>query len=151
MLALRVAQAGGDRASQPAPLDPAAVSLNEDAARMDAGLTPLYDIPRLDKIKIDGKGDDWGNRGFRVNILANTSGKVQPSTDIDASFRLGWNDRGLLVLVAVKDRKPPAVATFFHVEIGKERESGRTESFGRSLQYRSSIVRALRFNRKGLA
>ena len=106
MLALRVARAGdGTRDAKPTP-DLVSVRLNEEAARLDAGLSPLYDIPRLDRITIDGKGDDWGDRGFRVNVLANSTNKVQPSSDIDASFRLGWNDRGLLVLVTVHDDIP---------------------------------------------
>ena len=69
----------------------------------DPSLPPLYDIPKLDKISIDGSPADWGSRGFRVNVLANASGKVQPKSDIDANLRLGWNDGGLLALVTVSD------------------------------------------------
>src|SRR5438045_1129366 len=69
---------------------PAAVGLTPAAD--DPSLAPLYDVPRLEKIKIDGDGADWGDDGLKVNVLANTSGKVQPRSDIDASLRLGWND-----------------------------------------------------------
>src|SRR5947209_3737773 len=64
----------------------------------DPALPPLYDVPKLDKIKLDGSGRSWGERGLRVNLLANAGGKIQPSSDIDASVRLGWDDHGLLVL-----------------------------------------------------
>lgn len=66
-------------------------------------LAPIYDIPRLDKISIDGSPADWGTHGLHVNLLANTSNKVQPKRDIDATLRLGWNERGLLALVNVTD------------------------------------------------
>jgi predicted esterase len=72
----------------------------------DPSLPPLYDIPKLDKITIDGSPADWKDHGLRVDVLANASGKVQPRSDIDASLRLGWNDRGLLALVTVMDDIP---------------------------------------------
>ena len=72
----------------------------------DPALPPLYDVPRLDRINVDGSGTSWGDRGMRVHQLANTSGKVQPENDIDADFRLGWNETGLLVLVTVHDDIP---------------------------------------------
>ena len=75
-------------------------------ASNDPSLPPLYDIPRLDKINIDGSPSDWAERGFRVNVLANASGRIQPKSDIDATLRLGWNDRGLLALVTVLDDIP---------------------------------------------
>ncbi|MDD5261946.1 MAG: serine hydrolase [Methylacidiphilales bacterium] len=61
--------------------------------------TPIFDIPRLDNISIDGKADDWGDRGFRVELLGNANGRVKPAFDFDALFRLGWDERGLLLLV----------------------------------------------------
>lgn len=69
----------------------------------NAALAPLYDIPKLDKISIDGSPTDWGTHGLHVNLLSNSSGKVQPKSDIDATMRLGWNDRGLLALITVTD------------------------------------------------
>jgi len=65
--------------------------------------TPVFDVPKLDNITIDGKADDWGERGFRVDILADAFGKVPPAKDFTAKFRLGWNENGLLVLVTVTD------------------------------------------------
>jgi pimeloyl-ACP methyl ester carboxylesterase len=69
----------------------------------DPSQSPIYDVPRLDDIKIDGNPADWGDRGLAVNALANTSGKIQPKSDIDVSLRLAWNDRGLVALVTVHD------------------------------------------------
>ncbi|MFH0878722.1 MAG: hypothetical protein V2A34_03330, partial [Lentisphaerota bacterium] len=64
---------------------------------------PTYDIPRLDTIQIDGSSADWEGQGFQVNILADEKGRMVPSEDLSASFRLGWNDQGVLVLVKVHD------------------------------------------------
>ncbi|HUU20934.1 MAG TPA: sugar-binding protein, partial [Phycisphaerae bacterium] len=66
---------------------------------------PVYDIPRMDKVAIDGKTDDWADKGFRIDLLAPLTGPMKPAADLDARIRLGWNDRGLLVLAAVQDDK----------------------------------------------
>jgi CubicO group peptidase (beta-lactamase class C family) len=62
-----------------------------------------YDVPRLMGIIVDGDSTDWRERGFRVEILPDAGGKVQPKASLDPSFRLGWDERGLLVLVTVRD------------------------------------------------
>jgi len=61
-----------------------------------------YDVPRLPGIVIDGNSDDWGERGFRGGILVPSQGALKPPSDHDAGFRLGWDERGLLVLVEVR-------------------------------------------------
>jgi len=71
---------------------------------------PIHDIPKLDKIVLDGKADDWGDRGFRVDLVADRKGQVRPLDEFDAKFRLGWNDEGLLVLVTVKAKAPVEAA-----------------------------------------
>lgn len=63
----------------------------------------VFDIPRLDGIIIDGNAADWGDRGMRVDLLADAAGKVKRTEDFDAAFRLGWNDHGLLILLTVHD------------------------------------------------
>ncbi|MGD1000451.1 MAG: prolyl oligopeptidase family serine peptidase [Candidatus Brocadiia bacterium] len=64
---------------------------------------PLFDIPRMDNITIDGDAMDWGDGGFRVDVLAAADGAVAPEDRFNARMRLGWNDEGLLVLVQVRD------------------------------------------------
>ncbi len=64
---------------------------------------PVFDIPRLDNIKIDGDDGDWGERGFHVDILTDKDGQVRTPEDFDPIARLAWDARGLLVLVEVRD------------------------------------------------
>ncbi|KAH0533484.1 hypothetical protein FGG08_007716, partial [Glutinoglossum americanum] len=52
----------------------------------------VFDVPRVDKLIIDGKAEDWGDRGFRVLMMGNDKGEVKASADLDASFRLGWDE-----------------------------------------------------------
>ena len=68
--------------------------------------SPVFDIPKLADMKIDGKADDWGDKGFRVDGLCDVAGRARPPADFDVAFRLGWNDAGLLVLVTVTDDIP---------------------------------------------
>ncbi len=68
-----------------------------------AGPAPRHDVPAVEGIVVDGKGDDWGDRGFRVGLLGDEQGNLKPASDLDVSFRLGWDKRGLLVLVNVTD------------------------------------------------
>ena len=62
----------------------------------------VFDVPRVEAITIDGKADDWGDRGFRVEVL-HADGTRPPTSDFDATARLGWDEKGLLVLVNVSD------------------------------------------------
>jgi len=66
---------------------------------------PVYDIPKIDGVSIDGNGADWGESGFRVNALASETGQVRDPQDLDAKFRLGWDEQGLLVWVTVRDNQ----------------------------------------------
>jgi hypothetical protein len=64
---------------------------------------PVFDVPRLEKIVIDGKADDWKDAGFRVDVLVPLHGRPKPVSDLDARARLGWNAKGLLLLLEVRD------------------------------------------------
>jgi len=64
---------------------------------------PVYDIPLMKNVVIDGKADDWDENGLRVDLLAPMEGEVRPATDHAARFRLAWNEKGLLLLAVVED------------------------------------------------
>lgn len=63
----------------------------------------VYDIPRLNDIMVDGKAQDWGHNGFRIDLLTPVRQKLKPAGDHDVRARLAWNARGLLVLASVAD------------------------------------------------
>jgi len=64
---------------------------------------PAFDVPRLAEVVIDGRAADWGEAGFRVETMTGPYGGVRPPGDADGRFRLAWDDRGLLVLLHVRD------------------------------------------------
>lgn len=64
---------------------------------------PVYDIPRLEGIVIDGRTDDWGDSGFRVDLLLPVGSDLKAAGDLDARARFAWDDQGLLVLMFVTD------------------------------------------------
>ena len=68
-----------------------------------ADAPPIYDVPRMDSVRIDGKADDWGDGGLRVDLLMPVRGDLKVADDHDAAIRLGWNRAGLLLLVTVRD------------------------------------------------
>lgn len=65
----------------------------------------VYNIPRIEGITIDGKPEDWGENGFRHEAFSATADPLLPNADFDARFRLAWDNRGLLMLLAVRDDK----------------------------------------------
>lgn len=77
------------------------LALTGQAAR--AQTSPLYDVPLLEDITLDGKTDDWGERGLRLDVLAPVNGGLRAASDFSATARLGWDKRGLLVRVRVRD------------------------------------------------
>jgi len=64
---------------------------------------PTYDIPRVADITIDGDPADWGDRGFRVEVLTPGEPPYDAVDDHHARFRLAWDAGGLLVLMHVYD------------------------------------------------
>lgn len=79
-------------------------------------------IPRLQNIVIDGDAGDWAEEGFRVEVMADEFGAVMPKEDFDPRFRLGWDARGLLVLIQVQDETaapcPTKAIDFYSVRRG---------------------------------
>src|SRR5262245_21745748 len=64
---------------------------------------PVFDTTHLSGITVDGKQDDWKDQGFQVNALAPVNGGLKEARDQDDRFRLGWDEKGLLVLAIVQD------------------------------------------------
>ncbi|HOE65698.1 MAG TPA: serine hydrolase [Candidatus Hydrogenedentes bacterium] len=65
--------------------------------------SPVFDIPYVGKMEVDGLGDHWGGKGFNVNVMVGKTGNYQTPGNFDPRFRLGWNEEGLLVFVTVVD------------------------------------------------
>lgn len=62
-----------------------------------------FDIPQLNDMVIDGRADDWGDAGFRVEVLYPKRGKMVPAADFAPKARFAWDAEGLLVLMRVQD------------------------------------------------
>ncbi len=73
-----------------------------DAAWNYVSPYPAYDVPRLD-VAIDGNGDDWGEKGLVVHALATRNAKMWAPDNFDQTLRIGWTDKGLAILVRVRD------------------------------------------------
>ncbi|MCL3781003.1 hypothetical protein EMN47_11470 [Prolixibacteraceae bacterium JC049] len=75
-------------------------------------IVPVYaqqnrcvDIPQLKNIQIDSDSRDWPDDAFQVQLLANPDGQFKHPDDFDVKVKLGWDKKGLLVLVTVQDDK----------------------------------------------
>lgn len=66
----------------------------------------VIDIPRLSDVRIDGDLEDWGDRGYRIDMLTSLDGRAKSKDDFDPVVRLGWNDEGILAAVTVSDSIP---------------------------------------------
>lgn len=73
------------------------------AASAAIDISPVYDVPFVAGITIDGDGADWRDEGFRVEIMPDKDGRTLPRASLEPSFRLAWDERGLLVLLKVRD------------------------------------------------
>lgn len=83
-----------------------ALGINLSAWAKDTREKPVFCIPLLDGIAIDGSRKDWGDRGFCVDFITAPDGRILPVDDFDVKFRLGWDHKGLLVLAEVHDDIP---------------------------------------------
>ena len=80
------------------------------AAQARADEPPPFDVPRVDNVTIDGHFDDWGDGGFRVDMLTSVDGRALPKTDLDAAFRLGWMRPSQDRFLGLIRPRPPGVA-----------------------------------------
>lgn len=68
------------------------------------GVQPTaYDVPRINDEWTPEAGDDWWDGGLPVGFLANDEHRQPDPSDLSAEVRLGWNERGLALLVRVVD------------------------------------------------
>lgn len=74
-----------------------------DALSHEVEQFPPLNIPRLENIKIDAHSNDWGEQGFRVEGLVEVSGATRSSANFAPSFRLGWDERGVLIFASIRD------------------------------------------------
>jgi CubicO group peptidase (beta-lactamase class C family) len=68
-----------------------------------------HGIPHIRSAVIDGDIGEWGSGGsggFCVNVLVSESGELPPDPRFRAKMRLGWDEKGLLVALAVDDPTP---------------------------------------------
>ena len=64
--------------------------------------TAAFDIPKLGDMDAEASPAQWGDRGFRVDILE-PYGPRKPVEEFGARFRLGWDDAGLWLHATVTD------------------------------------------------
>ncbi len=64
---------------------------------------PVFDLPRLEGVVIDGNTADWANHGFCVEILSAVDRDQPDRRDLSGSFRAAWSEAGLLLAVVVRD------------------------------------------------
>ncbi len=62
-------------------------------------------IPHLENIEIDGRDQDWGDAGFRLDYLGRPSGGWPDPAGSSATAKVGWSGEALLVWVNVVDDK----------------------------------------------
>ena len=79
-----------------------AMALMPSASRAEI---PTYDIPLLTNLSIDGKSDDWGDRGFRAEVMNQRSFDGVTPENFNPRCRLAWTNQGLAVLFVVRERE----------------------------------------------
>ena len=67
---------------------------------------PVFDVPRLGSIAIDGNLSDWNGAGLKILTLTSPKGAPWPKSTPPPTACLGWNESGLLVGVTVHQREP---------------------------------------------
>jgi CubicO group peptidase (beta-lactamase class C family) len=62
---------------------------------------PIH-VPRIEGLVIDGRGDDWAERGYAEAVLPGDVFELPPA-DFVPSFRAGWDDTGFYLLCRIRD------------------------------------------------
>lgn len=92
----------------------------------------VYEIPKLADVVLDGKADEWEGKGLPIGDLKPVKDGARTAPNFDAKFRMGWDERGILLLVQVTDDtatepaqkieeiwKGDSIEAFFATERGK--------------------------------
>ena len=121
------------------------LGVSASAARYDALWTyvtpglPDCNVPRLE-IMVDGEAGDWVDKGLQVVSLPGPGGKLRPPKDFDPSFRIGWNEQGILLLAEVKDNAVRAAQHGTPLDSGDCVEVFVTPTRGSSESYRLVVA-----------
>ena len=63
----------------------------------------LVRISRADHVTIDGDASEWHDQGTLAYLFADPSAIVPEASDLQATFRAGWSDTAINIVVNVKD------------------------------------------------
>ncbi len=96
---------------------------------------PRCDIPRLE-ISVDGDASEWAEGGLPVKSLPGPDGKLRAADDLDACMRIGWNERGLLLLAEIRDNAVRPSPSAARLEQGDSLELFLTRRRGSDEGYR---------------
>jgi CubicO group peptidase (beta-lactamase class C family) len=64
----------------------------------------LVDVPRVTGVVVDGAAADWGDQGLQVSALRSLRGRSGLEPGYWPRYRVGWDERGLLLCFQVQDR-----------------------------------------------
>jgi CubicO group peptidase (beta-lactamase class C family) len=64
---------------------------------------PVYHLPKLPGIRVDGSAAEWKDRAFRVEAMAAAQGGALADTDFDPVFQVAWDAEGLLLHATLRD------------------------------------------------
>jgi hypothetical protein len=67
---------------------------------------PVFDVPRVGAIAIDGNLADWNDAGLKILTLTSAKGAPWPKATPPPTVVLGWNESGLIVGVTVHHPEP---------------------------------------------
>ena len=83
--------------------------ISTPAATPDAPV--VFAVPRVNRTEVTAAAAGWGDAGFQVNMLAEFPVGLVGRRNPSPTFRLAWNERGLLFWLNVPDAAPVEEAT----------------------------------------
>lgn len=83
-------------------------------AAQAATAPPVYDIPHVAGLTIDGDPADWADRGFAINMMSHQF-KYATWSGQRPRVRVGWSEQGLALLIHVPDQHAVEAADQKHL------------------------------------